>query len=146
MIGNNVLIGGDGMDSMISHDGSDLILADEADLSFLGLYSTGEKLEFINELNNIWRADDDSAETRLDEMLALLNTESGYAHSSLNDYLTDDGDVDTVRIAHLLHIEPASTERRFRVASMASRGNKDAVSCRPSASSGPRPSSCRRAR
>ena len=98
VIGNNVLIGGDGMDSIISHDGSDLILADEADLSFLGLYSTGEKLEFINELNNIWRADDDSAETRLDEMLALLNTESGYAHSSLNDYLTDDGDVDTVRL------------------------------------------------
>ena len=98
VIGNNVLIGGDGMDSMISHDGSDLILADEADLSFLGLYSPGEKLEFINELNNIWRADDDSAETRMDEMLALLNTESGYAHSSLNDYLTDDGDVDTVRL------------------------------------------------
>jgi len=98
VIGNNVLIGGDGMDSMISHDGSDLILADEADLSFLGLYSTGEKLEFINELNNIWRADDDSAETRLDEILALLNTESGNAHSSLNDYLTDDGDVDTVRL------------------------------------------------
>ena len=34
----------------------------------------------------------------MDEMLALLNTESGYAHSSLNDYLTDDGDVDTVRL------------------------------------------------
>ena len=98
VIGNNVLIGGDGMDSMISHDGSDLIWADQADLSFLGLFSTGEKLEFISELNNIWRADDDSAETRMDEMLALLNTETGNAHSSLNDYLTDDGDVDTVRL------------------------------------------------
>ena len=86
------------MDSIISHDGSDLILADEADLSFLGLYSTGEKLEFINDLNNIWRADDDLAETRLDEILALLNTKSSNACSSLNDYLTDDGDVDTVRL------------------------------------------------
>ena len=110
VIGNNVLIGGDGMDSMISHDGSDLIWADQADLSFLGLFSTGEKLEFISELNNIWRADDDSAETRLEEILALLNTETGNAHSSLNDYLTDDGDVDTVRLDSEYEIDVPDNE------------------------------------
>jgi len=46
----------------------------------------------------LWRANDDSAETRLDEILALLNTKSSNSYSSLNDYLTDDGDVDTVRL------------------------------------------------
>lgn len=110
VIGNNVLIGGEGQDSIISHDGSDFILADQTGLSLLATLSTSEKIDFIRDFHDIWRADDDSAENRLDELLDYLNTETGNTHASLNDYMTDDGDVDTVRLDSKYEIDLPAEE------------------------------------
>ena len=87
VIGNNVLIGGAGADDIFSHDGSDLILPEEDTLlDLLGTDpSARQKLDLLRALNDGWRFDDEPVETRL-------------ANTNWGDYLTDDGDVDQVRL------------------------------------------------
>ena len=87
VIGNNVLIGGAGADDIFSHDGSDLILPEEDTLlDLLGADpSARQKLDLLRALNDGWRFDDEPVETRL-------------ANTNWGDYLTDDGDVDQVRL------------------------------------------------
>jgi len=87
VIGNNVLIGGAGADDIFSHDGSDLILPEEDTLlDVLGADpSARQKLDLLRALNGGWRFDDEPVETRL-------------ANTNWGDYLTDDGDVDQVRL------------------------------------------------
>lgn len=99
VIGNNVLIGGNGADNIFSHDGSDLILAEQDSISgILGALTAREQLDFIQDFNDLWRFDDDAAESRLGNILDYLNNATGNSSTSLTDYLIDDGDVDQVRL------------------------------------------------